>query len=131
MAEEEEVHGGAMSKVTDLSHWIYFFLAEEDRNTLDAWMRGGKCFMQDQLVEVFNPPVEDDEDRPSKTARIITIEAKKYCNGSEDGMTCSVKKQCLNYAVENRIYYGVWGGTTVRERRRIASERAVKIRGKE
>lgn len=122
----EEVDDDPMRKVVDLSHWLYFFLPPEDRQRLDAWMRNGKCFMKDQLTEVFNPPVDDADDKPSKTARIITVEAKKYCNGTEDGMKCSVRKECLNYAIDNRIYYGVWGGTTVRERRRIASERSAK-----
>ena len=115
-----------MRKVVDLSHWRYFFQAEEDRRRVDAWMINGKCYRKDHLVEVFNPPVDDDEDNPSKTARIITVEAKKYCNGTDDGMRCSVRKECLNYAIDNKIYFGVYGGTTVRERRRIASERSVK-----
>lgn len=114
----------SMSRVADLSHWRYFFMAEEDRRAMDTWMVNGKCFRKDQLVEVFNPPVDDDEEKPSRTARIITIAAKKYCLGTDDGMKCSMLKKCRDYAVENRIYHGVWGGTTVRERRRIAAKAA-------
>lgn len=125
-AEDDDSLEDPMRRLVDLSHWAYFFLPEEDRRRLDGWKRDGKCFAKDELNEVFNPPVDDDEDKPSKTARIITVEAKKYCNGTEDGMKCSVRKACLQYAIDHKIYYGVWGGTTVRERRRIASEQAKK-----
>jgi WhiB family redox-sensing transcriptional regulator len=33
--------------------------------------------------------------------------------------SCSVKDECLNFAVETRERFGVWGGTTERERRRL------------
>jgi WhiB family redox-sensing transcriptional regulator len=36
-----------------------------------------------------------------------------------------VKDQCLNYALDNRIDHGVWGGTSERERRRILKARNV------
>ncbi|MCZ7629104.1 MAG: WhiB family transcriptional regulator [Microthrixaceae bacterium] len=32
---------------------------------------------------------------------------------------CPVATQCLEYAIENRIDHGVWGGTSERQRRRI------------
>ena len=44
--------------------------------------------------------------------------AKKIC---ED---CPVASQCLEYAIENRIDHGVWGGTSERQRRRIVRARA-------
>ncbi|MGH9157026.1 MAG: WhiB family transcriptional regulator [Acidimicrobiales bacterium] len=37
--------------------------------------------------------------------------------------TCDVKPACLEYALRNRIDHGVWGGTSERERRRIARQR--------
>jgi WhiB family transcriptional regulator, redox-sensing transcriptional regulator len=36
---------------------------------------------------------------------------------------CPVRRQCLDYAIETGQAHGVWGGTTVDERRAIASRR--------
>jgi WhiB family redox-sensing transcriptional regulator len=36
--------------------------------------------------------------------------AKKVCAG------CDVKMECLDYALEKREEYGLWGGLTPRER---------------
>lgn len=35
---------------------------------------------------------------------------------------CPVRRQCLADALDNRIEFGVWGGTTERERRRLLRE---------
>jgi hypothetical protein len=34
---------------------------------------------------------------------------------------CPVRQPCLDYAITNRIAYGVWGGLTERERRALRS----------
>ena len=39
--------------------------------------------------------------------------------------TCPVKEPCLEYALEQRIDHGVWGGCSERERRRILRSRRV------
>jgi WhiB family redox-sensing transcriptional regulator len=36
---------------------------------------------------------------------------------------CPVKSPCLEYALANHIDHGVWGGTSERERRRLARGR--------
>jgi len=42
-----------------------------------------------------------------------TREAKKICTG------CEVKAQCLDYALANDERFGIWGGLSERERRRL------------
>jgi WhiB family redox-sensing transcriptional regulator len=40
---------------------------------------------------------------------------------------CPVKSACLEYALRNGIDHGVWGGTSERERRRIARRRRLAL----
>lgn len=47
-----------------------------------------------------------------------TREAKEVCRG------CCVREQCLEYALENGDKFGIWGGLSERERRRIRRQRA-------
>ena len=37
---------------------------------------------------------------------------------------CPVRLRCLEWAVENKEYYGIWGGTTEKERR-VMIERGI------
>ena len=38
---------------------------------------------------------------------------------------CPVRQQCLEFAVSNRIVYGIWGGLTERERRPLRTRARV------
>ena len=42
-----------------------------------------------------------------------TREAKKICTG------CEVRSECLEYALSNDERFGIWGGLSERERRRL------------
>lgn len=42
-----------------------------------------------------------------------TREAKRICSG------CEVKAECLEYALHNDERFGIWGGLSERERRRL------------
>jgi WhiB family redox-sensing transcriptional regulator len=42
-----------------------------------------------------------------------TRDAKKICS------TCEVRTQCLEYALENDERFGIWGGLSERERRKL------------
>jgi len=64
------------------------------------WMAGGLCAEVDP--ELFYP--EGGESNR---------DAKRICGG------CEVRPECLAYALAHRERFGVWGGTTVRERRRM------------
>lgn len=48
-----------------------------------------------------------------------TKEAKGGCRG------CIVREDCLEYALANGEKFGIWGGMSERERRRIRRQRAL------
>lgn len=52
-----------------------------------------------------------------------TREAKEVCKG------CVVREDCLEYALANGEKFGIWGGLSERERRRIRRARALVRRG--
>ena len=45
----------------------------------------------------------------------IVRAAKAVCND------CVVKTDCLNFAIDNFMPYGIWGGTSIKERRYLRS----------
>lgn len=46
-----------------------------------------------------------------------TREAKQVCEG------CIVRTQCLEYALANDERFGIWGGTSEQQRRKLRRER--------
>ena len=46
--------------------------------------------------------------------------ARAVCN------KCDVRSQCLEYALNNKEQFGIWGGTSERERRKLRKDRAMK-----
>lgn len=69
------------------------------------WAREGLCAQTDP--ELFYP----EKGESNK-------EAKRICMG------CPVRRQCLEYALAVREPFGVWGGTSERERSRMLAKRA-------
>jgi WhiB family redox-sensing transcriptional regulator len=62
---------------------------------------GAPC--QSTEPEIFFPDPTDYE-----TIKV----AKEFCASCK----ADVKNKCLSFALENKIWYGVWGGLTERER---------------
>ncbi len=52
-----------------------------------------------------------------------TREAKEVCRG------CVVRQDCLEFAIANGEKFGIWGGMSERERRRVRRERVLAQRG--
>jgi WhiB family redox-sensing transcriptional regulator len=52
-----------------------------------------------------------------------TKEAKGVCAG------CEVRMECLEYALDHGEKFGIWGGMSERERRRLRRQRALARRG--
>ena len=78
----------------------------------EDWMEGAVCAQTDP--ELFFAEKGD---------WAKTIRAKLVCR------RCPVIEQCLAYALENNIQFGVWGGTTVEQRKRLRSEHRAGNRG--
>lgn len=68
------------------------------------WMAEAACRSHPER-QVFFPPRGAQHGGVSK-ARVICA-------------TCPVWKECLDYALTNHIYEGIWGGTSVRDRAKI------------
>jgi WhiB family redox-sensing transcriptional regulator len=51
-----------------------------------------------------------------------TREAKAVCRG------CEVQAECLEYALAHGEKFGIWGGLSERERRRVRRQRALERR---
>lgn len=73
-----------------------------------TWMGEGKCREVDP--ELFFP-----------SDGVGVIKARKVC------AQCPVQAKCLEYALENQIEHGVWGGASERERRRLLRSRRVTV----
>src|SRR5438477_4942593 len=95
-------------------------------------MRGGSQPME-RLLQVFGEAedrgwqdqancmgVDPDLFFPERGAS--TREAKEVCRG------CVVREDCLEYALANGEKFGIWGGMSERERRRIRRARALSAR---
>ena len=68
---------------------------------MDAeWMAEGMC--RTMVPETFFP-----------SDGLGVIRAQRIC------ASCPVVEQCLEYALENHVDHGVWGGCSERERRRL------------
>ena len=68
------------------------------------WMRRARC--RETSPSVFFP-----------SDGVGVEHAQRVCEG------CPVRTPCLEFALENHIDHGVWGGASERERRRIARRR--------
>jgi WhiB family redox-sensing transcriptional regulator len=78
------------------------------------------------MVEVGIPPwmssaacaeIPGDLWYPEKGSNQFTSNVKAVCKG------CPVQRQCLDYAIANCENDGVWGGLTVKERRKLRRAR--------
>jgi len=50
--------------------------------------------------------------------------AKEVCFGTRTRPACPVRRKCLDYALVRREKFGLWGGLTERQRRRLLRVRA-------
>ena len=73
---------------------------DDDQDGQLAWQTDALCSQTDP--EAFFPEKGGS-----------TRDAKRICEG------CDVRAQCLEYALENDERFGIWGGLSERERRKL------------
>jgi WhiB family redox-sensing transcriptional regulator len=71
---------------------------------MENWFKKGNCYGKD--TSMFYPETGDISG--AKKAKIL-------CTG------CPVRAECLAYALNNNELFGVWGGMTVRKRKKLRS----------
>ena len=76
---------------------------EQDDDQALAWQADALCAQTDP--EAFFPETGGS-----------TREAKRICEG------CEVRSECLDYALANDERFGIWGGLSERERRKLRRE---------
>ena len=74
------------------------------------WMKQAACSGVDSRI--FHPKVN----QQNQYAPDVIALALSYCN------ICQVKDECLTYAYDNNIQHGVYGGLTVRGRRKFKNK---------
>lgn len=100
MAVDRQARSGARPELTLVDFGSTATFAEDDE---ESWQERALCSQTDP--EAFFPEKGGS-----------TREAKKICTG------CEVKVECLEYALANDERFGIWGGLSERERRRIKRE---------
>jgi len=81
-----------------MQDWVIMFAGEDDGSL--SWQEFALCAQTDP--EAFFPEKGGS-----------TREAKRVCQG------CDVRRECLEFALENDERFGIWGGLSERERRRL------------
>lgn len=83
-------------------------------------MRSGrKQLVLDTTWQEFSNCLGVDPDLFFPERGASTREAKEVCRG------CVVREDCLEFALANGEKFGIWGGMSERERRRIRRQRAL------
>lgn len=59
---------------------------------------------------------------PNKPSSEVA-QAKGVCNGLDGNPPCPMRDTCLRHAINHHEAYGVWGGTSERDRRKIQRAR--------
>ena len=77
-----------------------------------SWQQLGLCRAED--ASVFFPP-STFEHKPEREAR--EARAKAIC------LRCEVRAECLEWALQTREPYGVWGGLSESERKQVLAGR--------
>jgi WhiB family redox-sensing transcriptional regulator len=97
--DDESFPSDAQTPAAPASNVLSLFGAPEDDGPM-GWQERALCAQTDP--EAFFPEKGGS-----------TREAKRVCTG------CEVRAECLEYALANDERFGIWGGLSERERRKL------------
>ncbi len=85
--------------------------------------RGAKC-TGTPVSREYDPwfGLETEADGTLRDETQVMDEARDVCNGTEDGIICPLRHECLLFALTNNLRDGVFGGTTPLDRKAIRKQ---------
>jgi hypothetical protein len=102
MSEDFSKEGGVPplsdEEVASLNQLQFPYLKYQDNG---YWRNHAKCGNQPELLPLFFTEYPATR---TYTRAMMVEEARFYCN------QCSVRKECFNFAKQNDMRHGVWGG---------------------
>ena len=87
----------------------------ENPSPPDVWQERSACYGIDP--DVFFP-ISEEEAGPA-LAFCSACAREQSCR---DLTACTIREECLSWALKNGERYGVWGGLTEQERRRLSRQ---------
>jgi WhiB family transcriptional regulator, redox-sensing transcriptional regulator len=86
-----------------------FFISEMSNNDF-SWQEKAAC--RGANTDMFF--LEEDQTKINQKKLVAT---RELCGG------CLVSKECLDFALDNYIHFGIWAGTTPLQRKAMRRER--------
>ncbi len=86
-----------------------FFISEMSNNDF-SWQEKAAC--RGANTDMFF--LEEDQTKINQKKLVAT---RELCGG------CPVSEQCLDFALDNYIHFGIWAGTTPLQRKAMRRER--------
>src|SRR6516164_1126368 len=114
-----EESNGSYSQNPTITNWLFIdtsqVMSAIYERMFPPWLEGAKC--RGLPGNLFYAEYQHNNSQVQ--------EARSVCLGTHPDHPgrCPVLEACLDYAIENGGRWGVWGGTSERERRRIARAR--------
>lgn len=83
---------------------------------LPKWYDDARCSGEELETFFGLPEGQRDRHRPTLTIKEVREATEEFCDN------CPVQQTCLEYALDNNLTHGIWGGTTGRERKLMLRE---------